>query len=477
VLSSGIDNVNIPRTEAVKRISGSENAPPTKKSLISIYNFLSRKAIPGGAAILTVTSFASYAMGLFRDRLFARSFGAGPELDAYNASFIIPDLLLNIFVAGALAAAFIPVFSSLIGEKNKKQAHELANSVINSALLIMIFSGIAVFVLAPALSHVVAPGFSDASRSTLVNLMRLMVVSPIIFAISNSLGGMLVGYRRFLFYGLSPILYNLGIIIGTFFLAEKIGIYGVALGTIAGAILHLAIRVLGMKGVDFRYVKKISFTGDFKTVIRLMIPKMFGHPVELVTFWGFTAIASTLGPGNITVLNFARNFQSVPVSLFGIAFATAILPALSQLAAKKDFKEYKVQFFRALKGILALTIFSALFIFFTKVFIIRLFLGGGAFSEPDILLTASVLGIFTLSIPLESTNHLLARSFYALKNTVIPVTVSILALGIAVSFGYVLAGYIGILALPLAFSIGSLFKMTTLFILLHLRIKLFQVDT
>ncbi len=445
----------------------------TKEAILAAYGFISRKALPGGAAALTILSFASYGLGLVRDRLFATTFGAGSQLDAYNASFIIPDLLLNIFVASALAAAFIPVFSGLLAKKSTKEAHELANSIINSALLVMFISGILVFIFAPVLTRLVAPGFSGEHRLLLANLMRIMVLSPVIFALSNALGGMLVGYRRFVFYGLSPVFYNLGIILGTFFLASRIGIYGVAVGTIIGALFHLGIRIIGMRNIGFVYKRSISISEHFKTIIRLMIPKMFGHPVELVTFWGFTAIASTLGTGNITVLNFARNFQSVPVSLFGIAFATSIFPVLSELAAKEDFHEYRTQFFRTLKGILALTVVSAIVMYLVRVFIIRLLLGGGAFSESDIILTASTLGVFTLAIPTESINHLLARSFYALKNTVIPTVVSILGLVIAVAGGYFFSSQIGVIALPLAFFFGSVFKMFTLFTLLHLRVKLF----
>lgn len=448
----------------------------TKKSLrvgMIHWNFTKIKAfLPTGAAVLAITSFLSYALGLLRDRIFARTFGAGAELDAYNASFVIPDLLLNIFVAGALAAGFIPVFSGLLAKNNKKEASELASSVINSSVTLMFVCGVVVLFFAPVFSRIVAPGFSEENRTLLINLMRIMAISPIIFALSNSLGGMLVSYRKFLFYGISPALYNLGIIAGTLFLAPTLGIYGAALGTIGGALLHLAVRLAGMRGLDFRYLKKISVTTDFKTVIKLMIPKMFGHPVELLTFWGFTAIASTLGEGNITALNFARNFQSVPVSLFGIAFATATFPVLSALAAQENFVEYKKQFLKTFKAILLITCASAIFIFFTKTLVIKIFLGGGEFSDADIALTASTLGVFTLAIPTESVSHLLARSFYALKNTVIPMTTSIASLGIAVSFAYFLSANLGILALPIGFFSASLLKVAILSILLNERVRL-----
>jgi len=444
----------------------------TKEAIIFAYQFALRYAIPGGAAILTVTAFASYALGLLRDRLFAVHFGAGAELDAYNASFLIPDLLLNIFVAGALSAAFIPLFSGLLGNKKTHQAHQLANSVLNSAVLVISVFGILVFITAPFLTRFIAPGFTPENHALLANLLRIMIVSPLIFALSNTLGGMLIGYRRMLYFGLSPAFYNAGIIGGTLVLVPHIGVYGVAVGTIIGAFLHLSIRVVGMRGLGFRWRRTITVTRDFRRVIKLMIPKMFGHPVELMTFWGFTAIASTLGEGNIAVLNFARNFQSVPVALFGISFALASFPVLSEHAAKNDFLAFRRQFFKTLRGILFLTTSAAIGIFFLRVVIIQFFLGGGAFGRDDVLLTAAVLGVFTLAIPTESTNHLLARSFYALQNTLIPTLTSILGLAIAIGLAFSLSPHLGIAALPLAFFIGSITKLVILSVLLQRRVKL-----
>lgn len=176
----------------------------TREAISTGYWFVVRFGVPGGAAVLTATAFASYGLGMLRDRLFAISFGAGGELDAYNASFIIPDLLLNIFVAGALSAAFIPIFSGLLAKEHTKEAHELARSVMNSVLLVIAFFGILVFIFAPHLAPFIAPGFSEAGQSVLVNLLRIMILSPLIFTLSNALGGMLIGYRRMFFYGLSP---------------------------------------------------------------------------------------------------------------------------------------------------------------------------------------------------------------------------------------------------------------------------------
>lgn len=441
------------------------------KAINSIMQFALKHAFPGGAIVLTITSFASYALGLLRDRMFAQTFGASAQLDAYNASFVIPDLLLNIFVAGALSAAFIPLFSGLLRAQQSHKAHELARSVITSALLVIFITGFFVFAFAPMLTAFVAPGFSAAQKDLLANLMRIMILSPLIFAASNALGSMLVSYRRMLWFGLSPAFYNLGIIGGTLLLAPAFGIYGVAWGTVGGAFLHLGVRMWGMRGLGFRFRPQITWSSDLSKILGLMLPKMFGHPVEMMIFWGFTIIASTLGEGSIATLNFARNFQSVPVSLFGISFALAAFPMLAEAASARNYTDFRAHFSKALRGILLLTGASALFIFFFREFIIQFFLGGGAFGREDILATAAVLGVFTLSIPLESAGHLLARAFYALQNTFIPVSLSILSLLIAVGLGWILAPRVGVSGLAIAFTVGSFVKIVILSVILHRKMK------
>lgn len=430
-----------------------------------------------GAAILAVTSFLSYILGLVRDRLFASTFGAGIELDTYNAAFIIPDLLLNIFVAGALQAAFLPIFTSVFQKKGEKEAFRLANIVLNSALLAMIVLGGVAMICMPPLSPLVAPGWNDMEQKILfVKLSRLLLISPLVFAISNTFGAVLMSRRNYFWYGMSPVLYNLGIITGTFFLSPYLGITGVVLGTIFGSFLHLGIRLIGMKRLHFAYQYVWNFKDEaFQKIIKLMLPKMFGHPAEQLSFWAFTGIASTLAAGSVTMISFARNFMSVPVSLFGIAFATASFPILASAASDEHYEAFVSHFWKSLKKILLITIPSALVLgIFGKIFV-NIFLGGGKFSPDAVATTAMVLAIFSLSIPFESVSHLFARSFYALKNTLLPVIFSLLGLIIAVGFAYFTKNSFGITALPLGFFAGSVVKIILssvfLFILINKRKK------
>lgn len=431
--------------------------------------------IPKGSVVLALTTFSSYLLGLARDHFFAQTFGASRALDAYNAAFLFPDLLFNILIAGGIAAAFVPVLTGLM-RKNQTAAKEYVNSVITAATGTMLIAGVLIIIFAESISALVAPGFSPDDKILVARILRMLALSPIFFAASNAIGALLITEKRFLFYGLSPVLYNCGIILGTLLLAPRFGIMGVAFGTLLGALLHLLTRVGDAWRHGFRFKATYSFgTPEFRKTIRLMLPKMFGHPIELATFWGFTAIASMLATGSVTVISFARNFQSVPVSLIGITIATTSFPllsgAISERAKDKYWKTLKNSFFL----ILFLSTLSALIIFLIRAPLIRIFLGGGAFQADEINRTAAVLGIFCLSIPTEALVHLLARAFYATKNTTIPVVVSILGILVALPGGYWLSLSHGILALPLAFFLGSALELVILIILLPIRLRRIKI--
>ena len=192
------------------------------------------KFIPAGSVVLAATTFASYALGLLRDRIFAHSFGASRALDAYNAAFLLPDLLFNILIASGIAAAFVPIFTDLF-RSDKERAYDYANSVISASIMTMVAAAVLLFVFAESVSVLVAPGFNLEDRILVAKILRILALSPILFGVSNALGAMLIAKRRFLFYGLSPVLYNFGIIGGALLLAPRFGIMGVAAGTVVVA--------------------------------------------------------------------------------------------------------------------------------------------------------------------------------------------------------------------------------------------------
>lgn len=433
-----------------------------------------KKLFRDARTVLIATTFASYILGLLRDRLFARTFGAGSELDAYQAAFLLPDFMLNFLVAGGLTAVFVPMYLE-VRARHSERAESFARTVTTFFSLLMLATGIVLAVFAPVLSHLVAPGFTGEERALLVQLMRVLSFSPTIFAISNALGGVLIADGRFLTYGLSPVLYNGGIIIGTLVLSKNMGIMGVVWGTILGALLHLVIRIIEVKRFRFSLRPALNLRlPEFKPFFRLMIPKMFGHPVELATFWGYTAIASLLPAGSIAILNFARNFQSVPISLIGVSLATVSFSAMSASHAKGDKAAFTAEFKRTLWHVAVLGLAASVVMYFFSHLIISVLLGGKAFGPEAVSMTAAVLAAFVLSVPLECVNQQQARAFYALKNTTIPVAAGIANLILSVGAAWIFAQRFGIIGLPYGYMLGSIAKIAIQFALLPRQIRKFE---
>lgn len=429
------------------------------------------KLIPAGSIVLGITVLISYFLGLVRDHYFAQVFGASRALDVYNAAFLIPDLLFNILVASGIAAAFVPILSELL-KLDAERAAAYANSVITAAVGSMVITSVIIIIFAGPISALAVPGFDSTDRALTAKILRLLAISPIFFGASNAIGAWLVTKRRFLFYGLSPVLYNLGIIGGTIILAPSFGITGVALGTVGGAFLHLAARFFDARRSGFVFSLRYSFkTAEFKQTLKLMLPKMFGQPIELATFWAFTAISSTLIPGSVAVMSFARNFESVPVSLIGITIATTTFPILAMTMADRSIERFRKVLKNSFLLIFFTSLAAALVTFWLKEPLVRLALGGGAFRESEIIRTAATLGMFTLAIPTEASIQLLARAFYATKNTIIPVALSLMGFIVSVGGAYLLVPRYEILALPLGFFIGGAVELILLGFLISVRTR------
>lgn len=420
-----------------------------------------------GATVLTALTLASYGLGLVRDILFARVLGAGRLLDTYNAAFIIPDVLLNIFVAGALTAAFVPVFSHLLAREERADAERLAATMLRAAPLAMAFIGGIAAIFMPKLAGMVAPGFSGEEMVLLVRMSRLMLISPLLFAYSNTLGSVLVSLERFVGYGLSPVMYNAGII-GGVFLVAPLGPMGLVVGVIAGAALHLATRLIAVRTAGFRTRGGLDLKNqDFRQVLKLMIPRMAGQPVEQLTFFVFTALASSLTVGSIAILSFARNFQSVPVSIFGISFSTAVFASLSRKAALNDREGIIRNLKETGKALGLVTVISALFYIFAGRIVIDIFLGGGKFGPDEVAATARLLAVFALAVPGESFMHLLVRAFYSLKDTWTPVLVRVPGLALIYAIATTLIPSLGLNALALSYVVTISTEALILWLLLR----------
>lgn len=431
----------------------------------------------GATVVIAVTSFLSYGIGLIRDRIIAINFGTTSATDTYNASFLIPDILFNLFIAGALAAAFLPIFSNYL-EKDKKQAFELANSVLTGAVLLIGLLALIAFIF---MESIIGQLFSEAiptMQKDITNMTRLMLGSAILFAISNTLGNILMSYKHFIAYSLSPVLYNLGIIFGVIFLQEKFGIYSAAIGVLIGVIFHCLIRIIDTFATEYEYKPQFNFKHPgLKKIIKLMIPRTIGLIMWQINTYIFAVVGIKLIEGGFAAFNYARNIQSFAVSLFGIAFATAVFPYLSTAASQSNQKAYTDYMQKTMQRILFFTIPAAAGVMLLPQELVELILSGGVFDERAVQLTSVLLFFFAISIPFESLSHIIARGFYALHNTLTPTLINIVIMILIAFATIVLAPKYGIKWFSIGFSGGFAIYVILLLIALKKNLKTFDIKT
>ena len=425
---------------------------------------------PQGAILLAVLTFLSYTVGLLRDRVFARTFGAGSDLDVYNAALVLPELVLDVLVFAGLSAAFVPIL--LRTERDDAgAAASFARTILTTAFLVMAVAVAVLFVIAPWTVEIVAPGFDAQQRELYTSLFRQMCLTALVFAVSFALGEILVARQRFLAFGLAPLLYNLGIVLGALLLGPSMGIEGVAIGTLVGSLLHLGIRMGGVHRTDFRYRPMLAIrTAEFREYVRLAIPRAVAQPIEAITFLFFTSVASGMAAGSVSSVSFARNFQSVPVSLIGIAFSVAAFPVMSRVAATGD----RERFARLVRGdvltIAVLSTLAGIALALVAGTAIRVLLGGEAFDDADVAVTTSLLVAFAIAVPLESLSHVLSRAIFATHETLLQVAASVAGLATIIGAVLVLQPSQGLVALPLGFAAGMAVKVCLLLVVLRYRI-------
>jgi putative peptidoglycan lipid II flippase len=212
-------------------------------------------------------------------------------------------------------------------------------------------------------------------------------------------------------------------------------------------------------------------TAAFREFIRLMIPRMVSHPIEPLTFTYFTLLAASLGVGSVSSINFAADYQVVPVSLIGISFSLAIFPALSAAYADGERGTFVSMLRRNIIVIAGLTTLSAVALFVLSGTLVEVLLGGGEFDADDVATTSAVVAAFALSIPFDALAYPLSRGLYATHDTIRQVAASFAGLGVVVVASQLLVGEVGILAIPLGYAIGMAAKDVLLAIFLTSRLR------
>ena len=429
------------------------------------------KTIASAAFIIGAASLISRVLGVFRDRVLAGEFGAGIELDMYYAAFRIPDLVFNLVVLGAVSAGFIPVFTQYL--KSEQKAWELVNVLLNAMILALIIISGGLILLAPWLVKIIAPGFSPAQLAVTAQLTAIMFLSPIFLGISAILGGVLQSYKRFFVNSLAPILYNVGIILGALFFVPLNGIYGLAWGVVLGAVLHMAIQILPLLNLGYKYRLKIDlYHKGFLRILKMTLPRILSLVISQINLLVVTIIGSTLAIGSITIFNLANNLQSLPLGVFGVSFAIAAFPSLAELADRK--KKFLHTLSAIVRQILFLIIPASALLIILRAQIVRVVLGTGKFDWQDTVLTLETLSLFAFSLFAQALILLFIRAFYALEDAKTPFYIGLVTAFANIVMAIMLVEKFSVAGLALAFSLSSILNFILLILAFHYRLG--QID-
>jgi putative peptidoglycan lipid II flippase len=421
------------------------------------------------------TTLVGQILGFLRTKLVNANFPiAGPHsTDAYFAAFTVPDFFYFTLAAGALGVALIPVLTDRYSKSGAKSVWELSNSLLNMLAIVMLVVGLILVTFASwIIHHIVAPGLSPAEARTATTIMRLVSFDPFIFTISGILASVQQTFGRFFFYAIAPLSYNLSIIVSIFVFKGNIGLVGLGLGALIGALLQLIIIGIGALHSNFHWTPKIMWKSkDFHTVLRNLPVRSLDQGMDQVEDIIETHLASNLGSGSITNFNNAYVLSTAPILLLGTAISTAAFPKLNHRLSQGRPDLFRKDFLRVIRAMIWLAAPITVIGYFCRGYLARLIYTQG---NSQISL---IFGFMVGAIFFGVMYAIISRWFYAHKDTKTPMFVSIFTIGLNIILAYTLSrpSAYGVVGLALAQSIVAATEVLILtVIMVHRDHKLFD---
>lgn len=427
-----------------------------------------RISLGGAATLLIGVALMGQTLGFLRNRLISTNFTVVDpgSSDAFFAAFQIPDFFYYTITAGALGVAFIPYLSDRLENGDRKGVWELANSLLNVLTLAMCLIGIVIFAFAQPLIHTLAPNLPPDHLQEAVTIMRFIALNPLLFTLSGILTSVQQTFGRFFFYAMAPLFYNMSIIASIYLFKDSFGIVGLGLGALIGGILQLIIAILGLSGLGFRYVPKITWRNrNFHSMLKNLPARSLDQGIDQVNSIVEVNRAQALGTGPVSYYNYALTLQNVPIILLGNSIAIAAFPRLAERLSQNRPDLFRKDFLKVLRTILWVTMPVVVVSYFARGYLARLIFGDVA---PDVAL---IFGYLTIAILFRIIYSMLSRYFYAHKDTRTPLIVSIFAIALNIYLAFTLArpSAYGISGLALAQSIVAVFEVVVLFLVIFLR--------
>ena len=406
------------------------------------------------ATIMASSTLLSSLLGFFRDRLLNSAYmpskngafaGYPVGLDAYTAAFMVPDFMFAVLVSGALSVTFIPVFNERWVKGNKQSAWQISSSMINFMALITMAASVLIIIFAdPLMKYLIAPGLSESGHALAVSMMQVIAVNPFIFAVAAVIASIQQAVGRFMFCALAPMLYNVGIIIGTVWFTGGVnlfgwqifdgGIMGVALGVVLGSFLQLIVSAVGLAGLGFDYNFKIYWRNKgFRKVLSLLPARSVDQGMDYVVSLVEVNLASRLADGTVRAYQQALTLHMMPINLIGVAISNAAFPQLTEHLGEGRNDLFQKDLRSLLRIIFWMALPVSVVIFFTRGYVVHFISNGG------VQLIAGILGCLVVAILFRTIYHMAARAFYARQDTKTPLYISIFSITLNIILAIVLS--------------------------------------
>jgi len=425
-------------------------------------------SLGSAATLLVVVAMIGQLLGFMRNRLISTNFTVvNPgSSDAFFSAFVIPDFFYFTIAAGALGVAFMPVLADKIASGNKKAVQDITNSLLNVTIIAMFAVAVIIFAFAEPLMHALAPNLPAENFNQAVTIMRLLALNPMFFAIGGIVTSLQQTYGRFFFYAISSLFYNVSIIISVFLFKDNIGVVGLGIGALVGGILQMLVSLLGLTGLGYRYSPKINWkSADFRFVLRQIPPRSLDQGIDQINSVVEINRAQALGVGPVSYYTYATTLHNVPIMLIGNSIATAAFPRLIERLSQNRPDLFRRDFVKVLLTMLWLVTPVAIVGYFTRGYLARVIFGDVA---PEVAL---IFGYLIAAIVGRIIYSMLSRYFYAYKDTLTPLYVSIFAIGLNIYLAFTLAksDSYGVAGLALAQSIVALSDVGILMIVMMIR--------
>ncbi len=422
------------------------------------------RSVLRAAGSVSLATMVSRILGVFREMVMARYFGAGLYTDAFNVAYRIPNLFRDLFAEGALSSAFVPTFIRTLTQKGKADAWLLANKLINALVIVLGLLSLFFYFGAKYFVYLLAAGYAEIPQKLELTVQMTRIMSPFLLwvALAAVVMGMLNAFGSFFIPAMAPSTFNLCCILAGIFLSPYMPRWGLApvvsmaIGAIVGGASQFFVQVPSARREGYRYRMIVDFRDPgLRHIAKLMLPATIGLSATQINITVDNQLASLYGNGPVSWLNYAFRLMQLPIGLFGVAIATANLATVSHHAAQRTLDKVQATVSSSLRLAACLTFPATVGLILFRSQIVRLLYQRGSFLPGDTAETSKVLLFYATALFAYSAVKILVPTFYALDDTRTPVRTSMITVGVKIAVNLLLVFPLGFLGLALATAIAS----------------------